>query len=338
MEKIDSLEMQGNEVEYLRREGRELDVKLEELTLREQIFWAQKVNVRWLKKGDVSSKFFHRAADGKRKKKFIKRLEVRPGVVVDSEEQIVQGISDFYSKLFSKDEIVRLGIEGIEWRPIDQESAIWLERSFEELEIKDAVFECERDKAPGLDGFSMRDEAIRIGDFRPISLVTSLYKILGKVLSKRLRASLGDTISSTQGAFMQGKGMMRDGGIKGCLASCNMSVIVNSKPGQTFKASRGLRQGDPLSHFLFIMVANVLGMMVERAKEVGLFEGLQVGRDKISVTHLQFADDTIFFFKGDESQIVNLCSVVRLFGVLFGLKVNLENSRVAGINVDSKSG
>ncbi|XP_028097917.1 uncharacterized protein LOC114297657 [Camellia sinensis] len=75
--------------------------------------------------------------------------------------------------------------------------------------------------------------------------------------------------------------------------------------------------------------------MVDRAKEVGLFEGVQVGRDKVSVTHLQFADDTIFFSEGDESQMVNLYSVVRLFGVLSGLRVNLEKSRVAGINVDS---
>lgn len=82
------------------------------------------------------------------------------------------------------------------------------------------------------------------------------------------------------------------------------------------------------------MVANVLGRMVDRAKEVGLFEGLQVSRDKISVTHLQFANDTIFFFEGDESQMVNLFSVVRLFGVLSGLKINLEKSRVAGINID----
>ncbi|XP_028097918.1 uncharacterized protein LOC114297658 [Camellia sinensis] len=191
----------GNEVEELRSEKRELGVKLLELTLREQIFWAQKAKVRWLKEGDVSSKFFHRIADGKRKKKFIKRLEVRRGIVVDSEEQIVQGIFEFYSNLFSKDGLVRPGIEVLEWKPIDQESATWLERPFEELEIRDVVFECERDKALGSDG----DGAIRIEDFRPISLVTSLYKILGKVLSKRLRASLGDTISPTQGAFVKGR-------------------------------------------------------------------------------------------------------------------------------------
>ncbi|GMQ04499.1 hypothetical protein CsSME_00049896 [Camellia sinensis var. sinensis] len=203
MEEIDSLEMQRNEVEDLRRERRELGVKLEELTLREQIFWAQKAKVRWLKEGDVSSKFFHRVADGKRKKKFIKRLEVRPGVVVDSEEQIVQGILDFYSKLFSKDEI---------------ECAIWLERPFEEMEIKDAVFECERDKAPGPDGFSLavfQDcwEVVK-GDLVKVFMEfyeSGVVNLCANVtficlIPKRDGAiQIGDTISSTQGAFVQGR-------------------------------------------------------------------------------------------------------------------------------------
>lgn len=50
---------------------------------------------------------------------------------------------------------------------------------------------------------------------------------------------------------------------------------------------------------------------------------------------LQFADGTMFFSRGDDRQMVNLFSVVKFFGVLLGLRVNLENSRVVGINVDS---
>lgn len=123
--------------------------------------------------------------------------------------------------------------------------------------------------------------------------------------------------------------------IRGCLASCNMSVIVNGKPRKSFKASRGLRQGDPLSPFLFILVADVLGRMVDRVKEAGLFKGLHTSRDRISATHLQFADDTIFFSMGDESQMVSFFSVVRLFRVLLGLRVNLEKSSVAGICANS---
>ena len=122
----------------------------------------------------------------------------------------------------------------------------WLQRPFEELEIKTAVFECDGNKAPGPDGFPLsvfqsqwevvkedlfkvfqefydtgvingavnetyiclipkKTNSSKIRDFRPISLVTSLYKIIAKVLSRRLRQVLGDTISESQGAFVSGR-------------------------------------------------------------------------------------------------------------------------------------
>lgn len=90
---------------------------------------------------------------------------------------------------------------------------------------------------------------------------------------------------------------------KGCLSTCNMSVVVNGKPRERFRATQGLRQGDPLSFFLFILVADVLGRMVDRAR---VFEGLEVGRERVSVTHWQYTDDTILFSAGDERQIVKL--------------------------------
>lgn len=52
---------------------------------------------------------------------------------------------------------------------------------------------------------SKKEFSVKISEFRPISLVSSLYKILRKVLSKRLRATLGDTVSSVQGAFVNGR-------------------------------------------------------------------------------------------------------------------------------------
>ncbi|GMP26625.1 hypothetical protein CsSME_00002996 [Camellia sinensis var. sinensis] len=184
-------------------------------------------------------------------------LKVRPRVVVDSEEQIVQGIFDFYSKLFSKDEIVRPRINGLEWRPIDQESATWLERPFEEIDIRDAIFEWERDKAPGPDGFSMAVFQDCEGGFG--RHILDVVLVANEVVEECRKSGKRGVV------FKAGKGMVRDGG-------------------------PGLGDGDPLSHFLFIMVADVLGRMVDRAK------------------------------KGDESQMVNLFSVLRLFGVLSGLR------------------
>lgn len=77
----------------------------------------------------------------------------------------------------------------------------------------------------------------------------------------------------------------------------------------------------------------MLGRMVDRARAVGIFEGLEVGRDRVCVTSLQYADDATFFSSGDESQVVNLFSLLKLLGVISGLKINPEKSSVVGINM-----
>ena len=63
------------------------------------------------------------------------------------------------------------------------------------------------------------------------------------------------------------------------MSTCNMSVIVNGKPGNSFKATRSLSQDDPLSPFLFIMGADVLGTLIDRAKDLHLVDNFKVGRD-----------------------------------------------------------
>ncbi|XP_062075937.1 uncharacterized protein LOC133780072 [Humulus lupulus] len=74
---------------------------------------------------------------------------------------------------------------------------------------------------------------------------------------------------------------------KGCLTSVSYSVYVNGKPRGKFGASHGFRQGDPLSSFLFTLVTDVLGSLVDKAKTLSLFRGFSVGNDKISLQKCQ---------------------------------------------------
>ena len=85
--------------------------------------------------------------------------------------------------------------------------------------------------------------------------------------------------------------------MRGCLSSISFAILVNGSAKGVIKASRGLRQGDPLSPFLFTLVVDVLSRMIFRAEERGLTEGFLVGRYRTKVSILQFADDTIFFSK-----------------------------------------
>ena len=100
------------------------------------------------------------------------------------------------------------------------------------------------------------------------------------------------------------------------------------------KASRGLRQGDSLSPFLFTLVADVLSRMLLRAEERNLLEGFRVGRNRTRVSHLQFADGTIFFSNTREEDLQTLKSLLLVFGHISGFKVNLDKSNIYGINLD----
>lgn len=73
----------------------------------------------------------------------------------------------------------------------------------------------------------------------------------------------------------------------------SLSILVNGVSTGFFEGSRGLRQGDPLSPFLFLLVAEVLGGMLSWAADYGLIEGFSVGNDNVVVTHLQYADDSL---------------------------------------------
>jgi len=85
--------------------------------------------------------------------------------------------------------------------------------------------------------------------------------------------------------------------IKGFFESSTISVLVNGSPTREFKPKKGLRQGDPLGLFLFLIPVEGLSGVVREAKKNVLLDGLKIGRDKIGVSVLQFPDDTIFMCK-----------------------------------------
>ena len=120
--------------------------------------------------------------------------------------------------------------------------------------------------------------------------------------------------------------------INGCLNTTNFSILINGRPRGKFGATRGLRQGDPLSPFLFILVVDVLSRLTEKAKECGIIEGLAVGRENVEITHLQFADDTIFFLKDDEQNCANLNLILETICCISGMKINNAKCSLVGIN------
>ncbi len=112
-----------------------------------------------------------------------------------------------------------------------------------------------------------------------------------------------------------------------CISNAKVAVLVNGAPTKWFKLKRGLRQGDPLAPFLFLLVAEAMARMTERAIGNNLIR--RVGpTDRTEIALIQYADDTIFFCEAKKKQVCNLTFIWRIFEWASGLKINRSKSEL----------
>lgn len=110
-------------------------------------------------------------------------------------------------------------------------------------------------------------------------------------------------------------------------------MLINGSPTKEFVIGKGLRQGDPLAPFLFLIVAESLHILMEEAVKKRLFEGIKVGKNEVLISHLQYADDVVFFGKWSLGNLKNLLKILSCFQLLSGLKINVGKSKIFGLGV-----
>ncbi|GJW44992.1 RNA-directed DNA polymerase, eukaryota, reverse transcriptase zinc-binding domain protein [Tanacetum coccineum] len=185
----------------------------------------------------------------------------------------------------------------------------------------------------------------KVFDFRPISCCNVLYKVITKIIANRIKGCLGKIIDECQNAFIPSRQitdneLLTHELMRNYHRNCEPSKVAfkidihNAYDSvDYFKGMRGLRQGDPLSPYLFTLVMEVFSLMVRRKIVEDRDFKYHWRCDRLKLTHLSFVDDLMVFSKANVHSVRVLSSDLKEFSGVYGLVPNLDKSLIFFGNV-----
>nr|GFA64830.1 RNA-directed DNA polymerase, eukaryota [Tanacetum cinerariifolium] len=273
----------------------------------------KKAKIQWAIEGDENSKFFHGIINRKRANLAIK------GVMVDGEWL------DDPSRV--KEEF-HLCV-AVEWFFDHSSFTKGCNSSFVALipKIHDPKF---------------------VSDYRPISLIGSLYKVVTKILATRLSMVISDLISDVQTAFLPNRQIL-DGPfiINELLSWCKRK----KQQAMVFKVDfakacdsirwdylddvlRSFGSGDPLAPYLFILIMESLHLSFSRAVDAGIFTGIKID-SSLTISYLFFAGDAVFIGEWSNTNLTGITHILHCFSLLSGLKITVKKSHLLGVGTSN---
>ncbi|XP_035843169.1 uncharacterized protein LOC110887759 [Helianthus annuus] len=315
----------------------------------------QRSRDRWIKDGDENSKYFHSVVNYRKARNRIFGLVI-DGVWCDKPTRVKKFVFEFFRDKFKESYSIRPTFDMVCCKTLSDMDGALLTQRFSRDEIRKAVFECGADRAPGPDGFNFRlkvvlgsiisesESAFLKGKFildgpLVVSEVYSWLKKGGKAAFV-LKIDFEKAYDFVNWNFVIG--ILEKMGfplrwcawIKGILSSARASVLVNGSPTFDFPCFKGMRQGDPLSPFLFLIVMEALSFLINKAVEKGLFKEISLPNSGPCVSHLFFEDDAIIMGEWSTENVKVVIRILRCFYICSGLRMNIRKSNIYGIGVD----
>ncbi|XP_075662942.1 uncharacterized protein LOC142632422 [Castanea sativa] len=285
--------------------------QLDDLLLKQEIFWAQCSRLSWLKSGDKNTKFFHSKASQRRRRNFIQGIKNSEGVWVDEIEDVAEVAVHYFENIFSSGVCDRMDecLNAVNHK-MSSDMLHILSSEFSADEVKLALFQMGPTKAPGPDGKRVKKGALA------------------------LKLDISKAYDRVEWSFL--KGMMIKLGfpqgwvdrIMSCVTTSSFSVRINGKAYGNFRPTRGIRQGDPLSPYLFLICAEAFTSLLAREEENGRLHGVSISQNAPTISHLLFANDSLLFCQTKQEEVHVISEVLELYVVASGQCINLEKSSV----------
>ncbi|GAU16879.1 hypothetical protein TSUD_368280 [Trifolium subterraneum] len=279
----------------------------------------QRSKSRWLKEGDVNTKYFHASVKSRGRKNVILARNVG-GRWVESVADVRSEIVDYFSTHFSETMEDRPTLDGIVFQGLSSQKMGILTAPFNEAEIKKVVVSSDGNNSPRPDGFNFLFFK-SFWDLLKDKVGIMFDQLFGTANLPRNLSSYFITLIPKIEAppFIKGRQLV-DGvvavnewrsWIRACVFTGTLAVLVNGCLNEEINIQRG------------------------RAKEICMFKGFKVGINGLSVSHLQYAYDTIFLGEASIENLWTLKTILRCFEMASGLKVNYAKSSVMGVTVSS---
>uniref|UniRef100_A0A2N9FN80 Protein kinase domain-containing protein n=1 Tax=Fagus sylvatica TaxID=28930 RepID=A0A2N9FN80_FAGSY len=113
-----------------------------------------------------------------------------------------------------------------------------------------------------------------------------------------------------------------------CISSVSYSILVNGEPHGYIKPSRGLRQGDPLSPYLFLLCAEGFHSLLQKEKIAGDLKGVSISRGGPKITHLFFADDSLLFCRATTGDVNRIQGILTQYENASGQQINRQKTTI----------
>uniref|UniRef100_A0A803PJ70 Reverse transcriptase n=1 Tax=Cannabis sativa TaxID=3483 RepID=A0A803PJ70_CANSA len=277
-----------------------LQSQLDSLLYKQELFWKQRSKVHWLRAGDKNTKFFHHKASSRKKTNFIRKLTLDDGrrpPVASLEAPFTS--EEIKTALFQLSGDKAPGSDGL--------NAYFYQKNWSTLggDLCAALLDILNNNASMASInktlivlIPKKSNASSLKDFRPISLCSTLYKIVSKAIANRIKPTMENIISPTQSAFLADR-LIFDNIL---IAQEMVHAINHRKTG--------------------------LAAALRIQEQHGNFGGISIARSAPAVSHLLFAEDTLIFAKATFSSCNALQAALHLYNQATGQRVNFGKSSI----------